>query len=641
MAHLRLGLVIGWLVRGLVAAAGGIGAAACVCVGDAASAQHEPAVADRAPERSSPFEAVRWTDSGEPEVMVEGTWFAPISIEGVAVSDVTARCRERYGARARKRFEEDLVVVMREMGHELPARVTLVVRGLAGGGGGGEERTLAGVAMSEANRRRIWEAAAARERGGGDREKAAPDRVPARLSAADARAVVDRLEGLLRTRHSYTAAFGHDPVALLASVRRQIKASADEGLDAGRFVELLEVALAPIGDGHAQVEARGLARPAYFMPAAFVPVEVEGRMQVAALEPNARRLLDPNNPFVLKIDEAFMDQWEGAAGAGVAKGSPQLVRRRALRTMADVARMRSRLGLLFARDDDRVVRFTLIGGEGESRIIERAVAERQAAPPAYATAPRDLPPGITYVRIARMYDDGEEARAILAACIGAEANGLILDVRGNGGGDRMLIREIGRLILPADASAVVFNAARPLRLPEETGEELRDRMDTRYLRAADDSRWTEAERGAVARFAAGFKPERELDDSRFHPWHYAVLAPAPADSPRVRGRVVVLMDAGCFSATDIFLCAMKELPRVTLVGTASGGGSGLAHRHELGHGFSVRLSTMVSFQPDGRLLDGNGVTPDEVVVPGVADFTSERDTMLERAIEILRAPEGR
>ena len=55
------------------------------------------------------------------------------------------------------------------------------------------------------------------------------------------------------------------------------------------------------------------------------------------------------------------------------------------------------------------------------------------------------------------------------------------------------------------------------------------------------------------------------------------------------------------------------------------------------HGFTARLSTMVSFQPSGTLLDGHGVTPDEVVPPGVADFTSGTDAMLERAIELLSA----
>jgi C-terminal processing protease CtpA/Prc len=50
---------------------------------------------------------------------------------------------------------------------------------------------------------------------------------------------------------------------------------------------------------------------------------------------------------------------------------------------------------------------------------------------------------------------------------------------------------------------------------------------------------------------------------------------------------------------------------------------------------------MVSFQPDGRLLDGKGVTPSVVVEPNLYDFTGDRDTMLEHAVRVLRSEGGR
>ena len=113
--------------------------------------------------------------------------------------------------------------------------------------------------------------------------------------------------------------------------------------------------------------------------------------------------------------------------------------------------------------------------------------------------------------------------------------------------------------------------------------------------------------------------------------------PAPVEVGRIEiARVAVLMDAGCFSATDIFLCALKEIPGVTLIGMPSSGGSGLTRRHDRGHGFTARLSTMVSFQPSGELLDGRGVEPDILVRPGLRDVTGDEDTMLAKAIEVLR-----
>jgi hypothetical protein len=45
----------------------------------------DPMQEDSAPERSSPFEAIRWTDKGTPEVQFSGVWYEPRSIHGVAV----------------------------------------------------------------------------------------------------------------------------------------------------------------------------------------------------------------------------------------------------------------------------------------------------------------------------------------------------------------------------------------------------------------------------------------------------------------------------------------------------------------------------------------------------------------------------
>ncbi|MHC4137953.1 MAG: S41 family peptidase [Planctomycetota bacterium] len=101
--------------------------------------------------------------------------------------------------------------------------------------------------------------------------------------------------------------------------------------------------------------------------------------------------------------------------------------------------------------------------------------------------------------------------------------------------------------------------------------------------------------------------------------------------------VVVLMDVFCFSATDIFLGALDGLRNVTLLGVPSGGGSGRSQAVRLRHsGFDVRVSSMASFQPDGKLYDGNGVAPDVLVEPQATDWIGRTDTMLEAALKRLR-----
>jgi C-terminal processing protease CtpA/Prc len=98
--------------------------------------------------------------------------------------------------------------------------------------------------------------------------------------------------------------------------------------------------------------------------------------------------------------------------------------------------------------------------------------------------------------------------------------------------------------------------------------------------------------------------------------------------------VVVLLDAGCFSATDNFLGAFKGLPGVTLLGTASGGGSGRMQDYTLPNsGLSLTLCQMASFNAKtAQTYDSNGVLPDVVLEPLPSDFLANQgDTLLEAA----------
>src|SRR5690606_15679039 len=117
-----------------------------------------------------------------------------------------------------------------------------------------------------------------------------------------------------------------------------------------------------------------------------------------------------------------------------------------------------------------------------------------------------------------------------------------------------------------------------------------------------------------------------------------VASPAAAGEPAYRGRpVTVLMDAGCFSATDVFLSALKGLPNVTLVGEASSGGSARAQVVELpASGLKARFASMASFQASGELFDGRGVQPDVQVTPAPDYFLEGgRDLALERALGLV------
>ena len=136
-----------------------------------------------------------------------------------------------------------------------------------------------------------------------------------------------------------------------------------------------------------------------------------------------------------------------------------------------------------------------------------------------------------------------------------------------------------------------------------------------------------------------FKPGWALPKGDFSDWHYMALGRIDdADFHHYEMPVVILMNAKCFSATDIFLAGLKGVKNVTLLGTPSGGGSARSQRVDLGDTpFELRIASMASFQADGRLFDRNGVTPDVVVAPVPEYHIGGRDNALEEAVKRIRA----
>lgn len=218
-----------------------------------------------------------------------------------------------------------------------------------------------------------------------------------------------------------------------------------------------------------------------------------------------------------------------------------------------------------------------------------------------------------------------------------ETRGLIVDVRGNGGGSRDALRALFPYVMAADASPRVVNAARYRLHPDYGPDHL---GGSRFLYREDWTGWNPAAREAIASFRVRFTPEWDPPDDEFSEWHYLVMSRDMNPEAYVYGRpVVVLLDAKSFSATDIFVSAFKGYPGVTLMGTASGGGSARLVGVQLpASGLSLGLASMASFQADGDLHDGHGTEPDLVVHPEPEYFlTGGRDNILEAAIQLIES----
>ena len=109
----------------------------------------------------------------------------------------------------------------------------------------------------------------------------------------------------------------------------------------------------------------------------------------------------------------------------------------------------------------------------------------------------------------------------------------------------------------------------------------------------------------------------------------------PSSGVRWQKPVVVLTNRQVFSAANEFVMYMKELPQVTVVGDRTGGGAGMPFNSSLPNGWSVRFSAVPMYDAQGRSCEF-GIEPDYRVDLTDEDFARGQDTIIEFARELLR-----
>ncbi|MBC8110825.1 MAG: peptidase S41, partial [Verrucomicrobia bacterium] len=100
------------------------------------------------------------------------------------------------------------------------------------------------------------------------------------------------------------------------------------------------------------------------------------------------------------------------------------------------------------------------------------------------------------------------------------------------------------------------------------------------------------------------------------------------------GKVVLLTNRSVFSAANYFAAALSQLPNVTIIGDQTGGGGGAPITAELQIGWRVRYSGTQLFNADKEHLEP-GVVPDIKLDISQADQINGKDTILERALDLL------
>jgi carboxyl-terminal processing protease len=117
-------------------------------------------------------------------------------------------------------------------------------------------------------------------------------------------------------------------------------------------------------------------------------------------------------------------------------------------------------------------------------------------------------------------------------------------------------------------------------------------------------------------------------------YDYKINNPDTADY--FHGQVVVLTNPYTFSAAEDFVSAFIQAKRGLVVGEPTGGSTGQPLFFRLPGGGSARICTKRDYFYDGTEWVGKGLQPDVYVAPLLKDVNSGKDTVLEKALEVLQ-----
>jgi hypothetical protein len=248
---------------------------------------------------------------------------------------------------------------------------------------------------------------------------------------------------------------------------------------------------------------------------------------------------------------------------------------------------------------------------------------------------------IGYIRMVDMSDPEEaplyyDAFTAFMQKANEDCNSLIIDLRLNGGGTRDLLFEFAKYIVHPDSMYVVNVAQQRGVLP--LSQDLSESLMNRYLYPIEH--FDSLERQKIEKFNQSFDPMYVLDEQKFSPYHYMLLNGNKTTNPETYfdKPIYILADEKVFSAASIFVSAFKGLPNVTIAGVTTDGSSGNSEKMFLPNsGIRIKISTMVSFQKNGKLFDGVGTEPDIVIERSMGQVLWNNDDQLDGLKEIIRS----
>jgi len=101
--------------------------------------------------------------------------------------------------------------------------------------------------------------------------------------------------------------------------------------------------------------------------------------------------------------------------------------------------------------------------------------------------------------------------------------------------------------------------------------------------------------------------------------------------------LAVLVNGNSASASEVVAGALQDYGRAPLIGNQTFGKGSINHFRQLSDGSAIYISIGRWYTPNGRQIEGNGLTPDIVVNTTEEDIRQGKDPQLDRAIEYIES----
>jgi C-terminal processing protease CtpA/Prc len=242
-------------------------------------------------------------------------------------------------------------------------------------------------------------------------------------------------------------------------------------------------------------------------------------------------------------------------------------------------RVREACGQLLRGAPGTAVTVIAQGADGGTRSI---VLRRLPSPEFWrepVISSRQLSDSIGYIRISRWGGDSLVEEFDKALEMFKSTKGIVIDVRGNGGGNGELADLVnGRLTDKPVISSIDF--------------------------------WRKAGSDEYRKEIGWVQPRG--------PWPY-------------KGRIAVLMDEASMSSCEHFVSGVEAMGNVLLVGAPTNGAGGGPTTVQLSDGTRVAISRALGLRVNGIVFEGHGIPPHVEALPTLADLRTGRDDALETA----------